>query len=739
MSQQLDYQTPGTDGGAGAIEVLQRNPRLAIGVGAAAIILGALLAYMPAIRGDFIWDDDYYVTRNPLLSSLSGLQRIWFDILPSPAKYPLPQYYPMTYTTFWIESRLWGANPTGYHLTNVLLHSANALLIWMLLRKLAVPGAWAAAAIFAVHPMNVESVAWIAERKNVLCGFFFFASLYVYLRYAGVIAGPEKADEYFCLPKERERIWGLAFALFFFALTSKTISSTLPAVVLLIIWWKRARITWDDVWPLAPFFALGVAGGALTGWMEVHRVGASGPEWELSFVERFLVAGRALWFYAGQLLVPFPLMFNYPRWQISVSSPIQWIYPLAAMGVVVLLWINRGWLGRGPLAGVLYYVGTLVPALGFFNVYPMRYSFVADHFAYLSCIGLIALATAVMAWVCARYLPREAITGGAPQALAATVLAIFFFLSLVHANVFRDSRTLWENSWRNNRKSWFAANNYGVWVRDESRQPDRLDKAEQWFHKVIELDPTHYDAPFNLGVIAERRGHPEVAERYYRRAIELFPRHGRAHYQLGQMYLAQNRIPDAVVEFRRAIELDPNRADLARNALGYLLARQAKQLQADGRLDEADTKHSEAIDQYVAALEINPAFIAARNNLGSALVDTGRIDEAVAEWSTALDQDPRNADILNNLGRLFVMMNRLNEAGMLFERAVKVNPNSLEARTNLGTAAAMTGRTALARQEFEAALKIDPDYRLARQKLADLESGKLGPASTQSATAPARD
>jgi hypothetical protein len=202
----LNYRADNDDNERGLIEIFQSNPKLRLGVGIALIALATLVAYVPAIRGQFIWDDNYYVTHNPLLRSVDGLQRIWFDIFSGPATYPLPQYYPMTHTTFWVEYRLWRLNSTGYHLTNVLLHICNALLIWLILRRLDVPGAFAAAAIFALHPMNVESVAWIAERKNVLCAFFFFSSLYVYLRYSRVIAKPQAANATLSLPDDLQRV-----------------------------------------------------------------------------------------------------------------------------------------------------------------------------------------------------------------------------------------------------------------------------------------------------------------------------------------------------------------------------------------------------------------------------------------------------------------------------------------------------------------------------------------------------
>ena len=454
----------------------------------------------PALRGEFLWDDDYYVSNNRLLESWGGLQQIWFDVIGSPRDYPLPQYYPMTHTSFWIEYRLWGLNPTGYHVTNVILHAASSLLIWLILRKLAVPGAWLAAAVFAVHPINVESVAWIAERKNVLSGFFFFASIYVYLRYAGVIAPPEKPSEYLSLPAERERVYSLALVLFVFALLSKSVTATMPAVVLLIVWWKRGRFTMHEVLKLVPFFALGIAAALLTSYMERHRVGAAGADWDYGLVSRILIAGRAFWFYLSKLVVPYPLVFNYPRWDPHDTSWYLWIYPLAAVALLATLFALRNRIGRGPVTAMLYYAGTLFPAMGFVNVFPHRYSFVADHFAYLSVVGPIALAVAVIAWACVTYMPRDVFASGAPAATAAGVLLVFFLLSLFRPRLRGAGRAVGRHAAQEQavvdgrqQLRRVAARREGPARHRQGRRLVRLGHAQV---------PDHPESRYNMGVIA---------------------------------------------------------------------------------------------------------------------------------------------------------------------------------------------------------------------------------------------
>ncbi|HSV13511.1 MAG TPA: hypothetical protein VLI90_04585, partial [Tepidisphaeraceae bacterium] len=347
--------------------------------GALLLLAITLIAYIPIFRAGFVWDDDSYVEQNATLRTLDGLYEIWTNW------HATPQYYPLVHTSFWVEYHLWGATSAlGYHIDNVLLHALSAILIWRLLNRLNVPGALLAAAIFAVHPVHVESVGWITERKNVLSLVFYLLALRSYLRSTG--SEPVLRD--------------YAFSLLFFllALLSKTVTATLPAAILLIFWWKRGRIRVRAVTPLLPFFVLAAVCGSITGYLERTQVGARGPEWAaLTPLHRVLIASRAVWFYAGKLLVPWRLTFIYPRWSIDPRDPLQWLYLVALIAVIAGLWLRRRRLGRGPLVAVLFFIGTLTPALGFVNVYPMRYSFVADHFQYHASIGLIALAAACIA------------------------------------------------------------------------------------------------------------------------------------------------------------------------------------------------------------------------------------------------------------------------------------------------------------------------------------------------------
>jgi len=340
------------------------------------LVVATVVAYQPALRGSFIWDDDVYVTKNPLLMAPDGLWRIWF-LLDSPS-----QYFPLTYTTFYLERPFWGLNPAGYHFVNLLLHCANALLVWRLLKRLAVPAAWLAALIFALHPVEVESVAWITERKNVLMAFFFFLTLLAWLKFI-----EEKSARPW-------RFYVLALVFYALALFAKTTACTLPAALLLILWLEKRPIGRWRLAQVAPFVAMGVGMGLVTIWWEHHHQGTEGKLFTIPWLERGLIASRAVWFYAGKLLWPANLAFSYPRWTISASDPAAYVWALATAALGVAIWFGRRWTGRSVEVAAAFFGATLSPVLGFIMLYTFYYSFVADHYQYVACLGPIALAAA---------------------------------------------------------------------------------------------------------------------------------------------------------------------------------------------------------------------------------------------------------------------------------------------------------------------------------------------------------
>src|SRR5881398_4249600 len=343
-----------------------------------ALVLAALtiFAYRPAWNGGFLWDDDVYITNNELLTAPDGLRRIWFS-LDSPS-----QYFPLVYSTFRIEHAVWGVDPAGYHWVNLLLHIGNALLVWLVLARLKVPGGWLAGAIFALHPVQVESVAWITERKNVLMGFFFLLTLLAWIAFSDGRT------------KRPWRFYVLALILYVLSLSAKTTACTLPAALLLILWLQKKPINAERILQIAPFFLLGLGIGLVTVWWERYHQGTRMAVLALGPVERILVASRAVWFYLGKLIWPSNLTFIYPRWTIVSTHSLAYAWLLAGAGLCAVIYFVRRYVGRGVEVAAAFFVATLSPVLGFIMLYTFRYTFVADHYQYLACIGPIALASA---------------------------------------------------------------------------------------------------------------------------------------------------------------------------------------------------------------------------------------------------------------------------------------------------------------------------------------------------------
>jgi tetratricopeptide (TPR) repeat protein len=537
---------------------------------AVSLLLMAFVAYVPAMRGGFIWDDDNYVTKNTNLRSVQGLRDIWLSPRTS------PQYYPLVFTTFWLEYHCWELAPFGYHFINVAVHGLAAVLLWRVLRTLSVPGAWFAAAIFALHPVQVESVAWITERKNTLSAALYLAAMLCYFRFDP----PEVKTG------TRRRGWyAAALGLFVAALLSKTVACSLPATLLLVYWWKRGRVSRLELTPLAPFFVAGASLAFFTVWTEKIHVGAQGSEWTLTPIERCLVAGRAVWFYAGKLLWPAKLIFIYPRWEIDGRVAWQYAFPLLLLGVIAALWLLRGRIGRGPLTAVLLFVGTLVPALGFFDVYPMRYSYVADHFQYLATPALIALAAALATQASSRLGQARAL--GWPL-LCGTVLTVLGLLTWHQGEAYQSRRTLWEDVLAKDADCWMAHYNLGYEL-----------------HKDRNLD----------GAIAQ-----------YRIGLAHKPEE-RGYLNLGSALLDQGKVDEAIEAFRAEIASHPSLA-VAHQQLGVALLRVGKLSDAENALREALKKDDGDPESY--------------HDLGMVLFEQGRAEEAIAAWRQALQLQPQS-------------------------------------------------------------------------------------------------
>ena len=400
-----------------------------------------VVAYAPALHAGFIWDDDAYVTNNPALRSFSGLKSAWIPGV-------TPQYYPIVFTTFWVEYHVWGLNPTGYHAVNVLLHLANALLVWRLARDLRIPGAYAIALVFALHPMHSESVFWITERKNVLSLFFYLLAAHAFLLFDALrsrLPGEGTAS------LQRRITYGAVMLAFAASLLSKSVTASLPVALMLMMMWRSQPLSLARLRPLVPMLVVGAVAGLHTAYLERVRVFAAGPDFNFSPIERLLIAARAFLFYPTKLAIPWPLMFTYPRWESDVTNPYAWLALLLCIGVLgaaIVTW-RRG--ARGICLALLFYAVTIFPALGFSNFYPMRFSFVADHFAYHASLGLIAMVVGGFT----ELLKDRAVS----RPLLAAVLVTYASLTLNQGSMYRDETTLWQRTLALNPDSFMAHNN----------------------------------------------------------------------------------------------------------------------------------------------------------------------------------------------------------------------------------------------------------------------------------------
>jgi tetratricopeptide (TPR) repeat protein len=718
------------------------------------LVLVTLVAYIPAIRGGFIWDDDDYVTENPVLNHRGGFQALW--LIPS----SVPQYYPLVFSSFWLEYRMWGLWAGGYHLTNVVLHGLSAVVLWRLLRRLGLRGAYLAGLLFALHPVHVESVAWVTERKNVLSGLFYLSAAWAYLR---------------CWPLGMERggrpfRWGYyALSLFVFAcaLLSKTVTGSLPAALVLLIWWRRGRWgrgEWLEVIRLVLFFVVGMGMGLMTAWLERHQVGAEGEDWSLTAVERFLVAGRAMWFYAWKLVYPGTLMFVYPRWSVSQGVWWQYLYPVGAAVVVLSLWLLGGRIGRGWLAGVLFFVGTLFPALGFLNVYPHRFSFVADHFQYLASLGLLVPA-GVGLWSLVERCPARLRTVGIIG--LAVLLATLGVKTWCQGWVYKDMMTLWADSVQKNPNSFLAQNNLGNLYEKQGkheqaaacyRQTIRLkpgfaegyynlagvlelmgkvDEAIANYHKALECKADLAQAYYNLGIIMGKQDNYDAASGYYRKAIEAQPDHSGAHNNLGLVLLKQGKFEEALASLATAVRLKPDmpqahcnagialerlgRADEAAVCFKKALELYGNNADAHRKLGDnfADlAKYEGAADQYAEALRIGPETVNLHYKYATVLHWIGRIEEAVSQYERALAMDPNFAEAHNDLGIVFMGGKRLEEARGQFTEALRLDPNYAEAENNLGVVFQIAGKDEEALPHHLRAVALNPDYSQAHYNAA---------------------
>jgi protein O-mannosyl-transferase len=714
------------------------------------LIALVFVVYARVFNAGFIWDDESHVTHNPCIVGPLGLTEIWTTAR--------AVYYPLVLTTFWALHRFVGLTPWPYHLLNVLLHAGSAVLLWQVLRQLSIRGAWLGAALWALHPVMVQSVAWVTELKNTQSCLFYLLSIFCFLKWEGDLTADyaDKADgleqrlvdESAISPVRRLagspfRTWPwFALSLLFFVLAtlSKPSVVMLPVVLGLCIWWRRqglfarrsralecGRLTrlfsWRDALALAPFAVISTLAALWTIWEQRFHSGAAGPEWAQTWPERIIIAGRAIWFYLAKLVWPHPLIFMYPRWEIDSSQLIDYLPFFAALAGLLALWLIRTKWSRAVFFAAAYYVISLFPVLGFFSVYFFRYSFVSDHFQYLASMGPLALAgagIAVLVERLTRSLPLSRPVG--PPVHVARVSAAPFCETPREIASDTEALQFAQPPWALQKASLLALCSalllllgFLTW-----RQTAEYRDLITLYTATLTKNPGCWMAHYNLGIVLNDRGDNDEAIVHYRQAIELRPGYAEAHYNLGRLLAQKGQLDAAVVHYEKALELNPADSE-ALNNLGVTLF-------GMGRVDEA-------IAQYQKALTSRPDYAEASCNLANALLSKGDLDGAIARYSACLALSPNQAEAQYNLASALLRQGRTEEAIAHFQKALELHPGSADAHANLGSALRAKGRIREAIAAYRDALRISPENVAAQSNLAWLLATSSDPSLRNGAEA----
>ena len=649
------------------------------------LFVAVALTYTPVLWAGFVWDDNFVLTASPVIIGPLGLKEIWTTAA--------ADICPLTLTTFWLGHKLWGLDPLPYHLLTVFLHGACAVTLWRVLLRLQIPGAWVGAALWALHPVQVESVAWISELKNVQSGLFYLLSILFFIHWLQDKNRPERISWN----------WHYTLTLVFAALAMASKSSTvgLPVILCLCAWWVQGRWNWPILIKIAPVFLMSLAAAFVS--LQTQGLNLeidSGSQWARPWPERLATAGDAIWFYLGKLIWPHPLLANYPRWQIDSARWSSYLPLLAALIVLLVLWVYRRTWTRGAFFALAYFIVALAPVLGLINMSFFRFSFVADHLQYLAAIGPLALAGAAIVRGANLALPEKPTL---QKFLWAVPLLILGLLSWRQAFVYQNQETLWTHTLEQNPKSWLAHNALGTYLND-NRQ---MDEAIAQYRKALDIDPNYPEAHNNLAVALAEVGKSSEAIIQLEEAVRLRPDYLKGHINLGNLLFGAGRLDEAIVQFQEVLKINPYDVTVHNN-LGIALAQKGRrddaitQFQIVLNLDPANAdahfnlgvalagkgQFNDAIAQYQAALKINPNLVTARNNLGNLLFQTGRRDDAIVEFQGALQMTPQDANLHNNLGVALAQKGRVNDAIAQFQEALRLKPGYIDAQKNLARAQA---------------------------------------------------
>ena len=628
------------------------------GLGAFVVLLLTFVIYLPALRGEFLWDDDILIYGNELIHKSDGLKSIWFSTQPH-------DYFPLTLTTFWFEWRMWQMETFGYHALNILLHGIGAVLLWRVLRRINLSGAFVAAALFAVHPVCVASVAWISERKNTLSLVFFLASIYWYLRAEEKAVAEKPAADNSATetpsapPPSTTRFYVFSVVLFLCGLLSKTSVVVLPPILLGLAWARRGTVTRQDIIRTVPFFILSFAFGLVTIWFQTNKAIAAESD---PVLVRLLGGGWAIWFYLLKAFAPTKLSMVYPRWSIDPHSALAWIgWPLwlALLGVTYKL--RHVW-ARPVFWMLAYFTVTLLPVLGFFDMAYFAYSRVADHFAYLSLIGVVVLAAALFAGKNNKAARPAANSAFVPLSTAAIAACAFF--SWNQSQIFTMPERLWSDTLKKNPKAWVAHSNLGKAMADA----EHPDQAIDLFKNALNLNPNYAEAWNNLGSAYSDVKRFDDAIDCFKKALAIRPNYETAEDNWGLALVRKGEMREAVAHFETALKYLPDFPQAHYN-LGTALMQQQKL--------------PEAAEHYRAALNTNPQYVDARMNLALALSDMDKLDEAVTEFNETIRVEPELAEAYNGLGIVMVKKKDWGEAIRYFREALRLDPQNPNYGRNL--------------------------------------------------------
>ncbi len=639
------------------------------------------IAYWPVWHAGFLWDDDLLLTANPHITQPGRLYQFWIttDNL---------DYFPLTSTVFWLEWRLWGLNPLGYHLVNVLLHAFSAVICWRILLRLNLPGAWLAAAIFALHPVNVASVAWIAELKNTLAMLCFASALLAYVKFDDTGG---------------RRWYWTSLGAFLLALLAKTAVAPLPLVLLGLAWWRRGRLTGMDLRRTAPFFAIAAILAVITIWFQYHRSIGSEIIRTDGLASRLAVAGHAVWFYLYKAALPFNLIPIYPRWLLGPLTPLSFVPVLLLTAAFFACWRYRQRWGRPLLFGLGYFVVMLLPVLGFLNIYFMRYSLVADHWQYFAILGPAVLAAAGLAAALRSHATAKIFLGG-------VLLLLLGVLTWRQAGLYRNAETYWLATLAGNPDCFVAENDLGQFLFQSGRTQEALDH----FRKATVINPHYAEAYYNIGDALLRQGRIDDAIAVLNQSLALNPKTVQAHNNLGNAFLQKGRVDDAIAQFQTAVQFDPGFGDAHLNLGNALLQKNqpdaalaqfqiaqslepgaAKALYdlANALAQKGELDH--AIINYQQALKLQPNYPEAHYNLANTLAQKGLFDDAIAHYEKALELQPGYTGAQNNLGNAFLAKGDLSNAIIHYQKTLELQPELLSALNNLAWLLATAGQTSL--------------------------------------------